>query len=181
MTDLNPMRRLRRLSSLRRWSLAVLAAAAFHALPAQALTIDANTSLQKSLMVSGSYSGVETFSVTRPGTLTIRLENISWPERLAQLNCSIYSQTGFMHSLTDSATLTFDIAGAGTYFANLSAGAGGLLNLGLFSFKVSFVPSAPPVPVPAAVWLLGSVLGIFGLRQRVLPALRSLFARTQFA
>lgn len=180
MNDSNPMRRLRRLFRSQGWALALLAAAVMHS-PAQAMTIDASTSLQKSLMVSGSYSGIESFSVTRAGTLTIHLENIAWPERLSQLNCSIYSQSGFMHSLTDSATLSFDIAGAGTYFANISAGAGGLLNLGLFSFKVSFVPSTPTVPVPAAVWLLGSVLGIFGLRQRVLPALKFLFMRTQYA
>jgi hypothetical protein len=173
MTDSNPIRRLRRCA------IALLAATAIHALPAQAVTIDANSSLQKSQMVSGTYSAVESFNVTQPGTLTIRLENISWPERLSLLNCSIYSQTGFMHALTDSATLSFDVAAAGTYFANLSAGAGGLLNLGLFSFKVSFVPSAPTVPVPAAVWLLGSVLGLFGFRRRALPALQLLFRRTQ--
>jgi hypothetical protein len=175
MNDSNPMR------LLRRCALALLAVAAFHSLPAQAMTIDANTSLQKSLMVSGNYSGMESFSVARAGTLTIRLENIAWPERLSQLNCSIYSQTGFMHSLTDSATLSFDVVAGGTYFANLSAGAGGLLNLGLFSFKVSFMPSTPTVPVPAALWLLGSVLGLFGLRRHALPTLRSLFLRTQFA
>jgi hypothetical protein len=39
----------------------------------------------------------------------------------------------------------------------------------------------PTVPVPAALWLLGSVLGIFGMRQRLLPALKFLFARTQYA
>jgi hypothetical protein len=175
MIDMKGIRPLRRLA------LAVLIVSSLQALPAQALTLDGDSALQHSTLVSGSYSGVETFSVTRAGLLTIRLENISWPEKLAQLNCAIYSQSGFMHSLTDSAELRFEIAGAGTYFANISAGAAGLLKLGLFSFKVSFEPSAPTVPVPAAIWLFASALALFGLRRHAWATIRFRFGGPQFA
>ncbi|HTU65478.1 MAG TPA: hypothetical protein VMF52_06000 [Steroidobacteraceae bacterium] len=155
---------LRRFRSL---ALGLIALAALAATPAQAVMLDGNGDLQKSTLVSGSYSSVESFSVARAGTLTVRLENIAWPEKLAQLNCSIYSDAGFMHQLTNSAELRFDVAGPGTFYANLTAGAAGFLNLGLFSFKVSFVPNAP-VPLPAAVWLLGSAVGLLGLRRRAI-------------
>jgi hypothetical protein len=128
--------------------------------------------LQSSTLVAGSSSTVYSFNVNGPGVFTVKLENISWPERLAQLDCSIYSSDGFLQALNGTSEWQFATTGAGTFYANILAGAAGRLGLGLFSIKVTFQSSASLVPVPAAVWLLASVFGLFGARRHVMPALR---------
>jgi hypothetical protein len=70
----------------------------------------------------------------------------------------------------DSEVTTFDVAGAGTYFAHIMATAGGVLDLGLYSLMMTFTPSAPPVPLPASDWML--LTGMFvlaGLARVVRP------------
>ena len=137
--------------------------------------------VQSSVLVAGSQSSVYSFNVSGPGTFTVHLENISWPERLAHLDCSIYSSGGFLQALSGSADWQFVTTGAGSFYANILAGAGGRLNLGLYSIKVTFESAAALVPLPAAAWLLASALGLFGLRRHALPALRFVLGRERFA
>jgi hypothetical protein len=137
--------------------------------------------LQSSTLVAGSSSTIYSFNVTGPGVFTVRLENISWPERLAQLDCSIYSSDSFLQALNGDSEWQFSATGAGTFYANILAGAAGRLGLGLFSIKVTFQSAASAVPLPAAVWLLASVFGLFGVRRHALPALRFVMLRDRFA
>ncbi len=134
------------------------------------------STVQGSVLVSGSAANVYSINATGPGVLTVRLENLSWPERLSQLDCSIYSGDGLLKSLSDTGSWQFVVTGPASFYASVFAGAGGRLNLGLYSFKLTFESAASLVPLPAAGWLLGSVLGIFGVR-RSLPALRFAFGR----
>lgn len=121
--------------------------------------------VSQSSMVSGSFSNVYSFSTSRAGTLTLRLENVAWPEQLASLSCNLYDNKNVLGSLSTTGELRLELAAPGTFFSHLFAQAGGTFDLGLFSFKVSFAPAAPPVPLPAGVWLLGSALGLFGVRR----------------
>lgn len=167
------MNSLIRILGARRIGAALLIAAALMAPSAQAGSVDTTTMIAGSTLVKRSYGEMQSFSATGPGTITVKLENIPWPERLAMLSCSIFSKEGLVQQLTDSGEFSFAVTGPGAYFAKINALATGALKIGLFSFKVSFEPSASPVPVPAAVWLLASALGVFGIRQRASRAKRS--------
>jgi hypothetical protein len=125
-------------------------------------------------MISGSFSGVYTFSTTQAGTLSLKLENIAWPERLAALSCNLYDSQNLLGSLATTGELQIQVAGAGTYFSHLFAQAAGALDLGLFSLNVSFHPSVSAVPLPASVWMLLSVIGLFGLRRFASPLFNTL-------
>jgi hypothetical protein len=159
---------------------ALLAVGIMVAPRAHADTIGGGALVQNSGLVSGTQSSVYSVNVNGPGVLTVQLENISWPERLAHLDCSIYSNSGFLHALQGTAEWQFVTTGPGSFYASVFAGAGGLLDIGLFSIKVTFQPSAALVPLPAGVWLLGSVLGLFGVR-RAWPAVRFVIGEDRFA
>lgn len=136
--------------------------------------------VQNSVLVSGSHASVYSLNVSGPGVLTVKLENLSWPERLAQLNCSVFSKDGLVQALNGSAEWSFAINGPASFYASVFADAAGRFKLGLYSIKVTFQSAASLVPVPAAAWLLGSVLGMFGIR-RVMPALRFAWRRESAA
>lgn len=138
------------------------------------------STVQGSVLVSGSASNVYSINAIGPGVLTVRLENISWPERLSQLDCSIYSADGLLKSLSDTSEWIFEVSGPASFYASVFAGSAGRLNLGLYSFKLTFESAASLVPLPAAGWLLASVFGIFGVR-RSLPMLRFAFGLQRFA
>jgi hypothetical protein len=128
-------------------------------------------------MISGSFSGVYTFSTAGAGTLNLRLENVAWPERLAALSCNLYDHDTLLGSLATDGVLSIEIAGRGTYFSHLFAQAAGALDLGLFSLNISFQPRIDAVPLPAAGWLLLSALGLFGFKRAALPIVKFAFAR----
>lgn len=134
---------------------------------AQADTLPVESLVQSSVLVSGTQSRLFEFDASGPGVLTVRLENISWPEQLARLDCSIYSNEGLIRAFSGAAEWRFETTGAASFYANVLAGAGGRLDLGLYSLYVSFQSHVAAVPVPAAAWLLASALGLFGLRRFV--------------
>jgi len=47
---------------------------------------------------------------------------------------------------------------AGTYYAALFGQPGDMLGIGLYGIKISQLDLPAPVPLPAALWLLGSAL-----------------------
>ncbi|MEJ0087413.1 MAG: hypothetical protein WDO72_17200 [Pseudomonadota bacterium] len=160
-----PLRRVVRIVS------GVLVLCALLAPNARADTVG-SSQVQNTRQVFGSYSEVFTLNVNGPGVLTIKLENISWPERLSQLDCSIFSKDGFMEGLAGSGEWKFVSTGPASFYASVLASSQGRFNLGLFSIRMTFESAASLVPLPGAVWLLGSVLGLFGVRRHAWPALR---------
>jgi hypothetical protein len=120
-------------------------------------------------MVSGTSSATFSFDAPTNGVVTAQLTTIAWPTPLSALSFSATSATNTLASwasTSPSATApyvdTFQV-GSGTYFAHVSATAGGSLDLGLYSLMLTFTPSAVPLPAAIGMLLMGLLI-FFGLR-----------------
>jgi hypothetical protein len=144
-----------------------LAALLFYAL--MATVAQASTVLiSDTTLVSGSESAVFSFETPGPGTVSVQLTNLDWPQSLSSLSFMATTANRVLSPWADETSgtqaLSFQVAGSGTYFADITAVAGGPLDLGVYSFSLDFTPAVPAVPLPAsAVLLLGGVAGIVGL------------------
>jgi len=128
-------------------------------------------------LISGSQSYTMAFVAPTSGTVTFQLSILSWPEPLEGLSVSATTASDLLGALALNATtapsdfMTFDVGGPGAFFAHVSGKAQGALQLGLYSLRVTFTPSA--VPLPASAWLLATgaaLMFVFvpGFRRRVL-------------
>lgn len=125
--------------------------------------------LSDTTLVSGSQSAVFSFQAPGPGTLSIQLTDIDWPQTLSSLSFMATSGNQVLASWSDSAsqsavTLSFQVTG-GHYFADVLATAGGALDLGVYSLCIQFNPTSP-VPLPATGGLLLAGLAAFILIRR---------------
>ena len=135
--------------------------------------------LSNTTLVSGSQSAVFSFNAPSAGTVSAQLTDVTWPQSLSALSfvaatanqvLSSWSATSLQPGPT-SQTLYFQVAGPGSYFADVMATAGGPLNLGVFSLSLDFKPANSPVPIPPSGWLLlSAVLLMVGLRSSGVPA-----------
>jgi len=118
-------------------------------------------------LVSGSETAVFSFEAPGPGTVSVQLTNLDWPQALSSLSFMSATASRIVSpwANADSGTwgLSFQVAGPGAYFADIMAVAGGPLDLGAYSFSLNFTPAAP-VPLPASgTLLLGGLAGLIGL------------------
>lgn len=122
---------------------------------AQASVLVADTTL-----VSGSETAVFSFDAPGPGTVSVQLTNLNWPQALSSLSFLATNANQVLSSWSEPAgssaaqSLSFQLAAGGTYFADVTATAGGVLDLGAYSFALNFTPAAPPVPLPSSGALL---------------------------
>jgi hypothetical protein len=114
--------------------------------------------LAQSTLISGTESTSDSFTITAPGTVTVELQNLPWPQTLSSLSFMATNGTQVLSdwSTTSSNTQSFAVT-PGTYFANISGTTAGALDLGLYSISITF-QSGAPVPLPASLWLLASSL-----------------------
>ena len=93
-----------------------------------------------------------------PGKLTVSAYDLGVEGTLMPpvtgLSFSVSSSTSLLGSHDGAGEMAFQIGGAGEYFVNFSAIAGGPFNIPLVSWAVSFQPNASAVPLPASVWLM---------------------------
>ena len=119
-------------------------------------------------LVSGTSAATFSFDAPTNGMVTARLTSLPWPVPLDKLSFSATTATDTLAQWSGSGNSssayveTFQV-GAGTYFAHVTATAGGDLNLGLYSLLLSFAPSAVPLPAAAGLLLLGALV-LFALR-----------------
>jgi hypothetical protein len=118
--------------------------------------------------LQGTESFAQTFNLTAPGTLTVTLSNIAWPQQLASLNFLLSSANGMMGPEMGTGTYTFAVVAGGNVFAQWFGTAQGPLNTGVYSLKIDFQPQAGgmPVPLPASVVLLLSGLALLWWQRR---------------
>jgi hypothetical protein len=116
--------------------------------------------------VRGQQSFVQSFNISGPGTLTVTLSNIAWPEQLASLNMVLGTARGLMGPEMGVGTETFNV-NSGRVFAQWFGVAQGPLDIGVYSMNIVFQPGGvTPVPLPASVALLASGLLLLGWQRR---------------
>jgi hypothetical protein len=118
--------------------------------------------------VQGTQSFTQTFNLTAPGTLTVTLSNVAWPQQLANLNFLLSTANGMMGPEMSAGTFSFNITKGGNIFAQWFGTAQGPLNAGVFSLKIDFHPlgGVAPVPLPPSALLLLSGLALMVLWMR---------------
>jgi hypothetical protein len=116
--------------------------------------------------LTGTESFSQSFNLTAPGTLTVTLSNVAWPQQLASLNFLLSSANGMMGPEMSTGTNTFAVVAGGNVFAQWFGTAQGPLNAGVYSLKIDFAPSATPVPLPTSVLLLLSGLALLLWQRR---------------
>jgi hypothetical protein len=104
--------------------------------------------------LTGTESFSQSFNLTAPGTLSVTLSNVAWPQKLASLNFLLSSANGTMGPEMGEGTHTFAVLAGGNVFAQWFGTAQGPLNAGVYSLKIDFAPSALPVPLPTSAVLL---------------------------
>jgi hypothetical protein len=154
-------------SLTRTLGVAVLGLCALLASVAQASTV----LLGDTTLVSGSETAVFSFDVPGPGTVSIQLTNLDWPQALSSLSFMATTPNQVLTSWSDPGMMfsqSINVAGGGKYFADVMATAGGPLDLGAYSLSLTFTPAGAPVLLPSSgVLLLGGLAGILGLKRRL--------------
>ena len=117
--------------------------------------------------LQGTESFAQTFNLTAPGTLTVTLSNVAWPQQLASLNFLLSSANGTMGPEMSAGTYSFAISSGGNVFAQWFGTAQGPLNAGVYSLKIDFQPQGgTTVPLPTSLLLLLSGLALLLWRGR---------------
>jgi hypothetical protein len=103
----------------------------------------------------GQQSMEQTFVVSGPGTLTVTLSNVDWPQSLASLNLLVSSTQGLLGPEMGAGTATFNVTG-GDVFAQWFGTAQGPLNTGVYGLEVVWnsATATAPVPLPTSFALL---------------------------
>lgn len=143
--------RLRQRSPARFAALVGLTLCALLAGPARAEMLVSDTSL-----VSGTESSVFAFATPGPGTVTLELTDVNWPQQLSSLTFLVSAPNKVLSPWSSAGTVPtyLQLGSAGAYFADVTASAGGSLDLGVYSLEILFTPASSPVPLPASGGLL---------------------------
>jgi hypothetical protein len=125
--------------------------------------------LDQTQFLSGQQAYVQSFSLSGPGTLTVSLTNVPWPQQLANLGVVLSSSGGLLAPVMGSGTESIKIKSGMTLFAQWFGTAQGALDTGVYSLSIKFQAAGTPVPLPASLVLL--VSGLLALVwQRRVPA-----------
>ena len=112
----------------------------------------------------GQQTFTDSFVLPGPGTLTITLSDVAWPDLLASLDLVVGTAQGLLGPEMGVGTQSFQVSG-GDVFAQWFGTAQGPLDAGAYGLKIEFAPSATPVPLPSSVVLLLSGLLLLGWRR----------------
>jgi hypothetical protein len=116
--------------------------------------------------IRGQQSGLESFSLSGPGTLTVTLANVNWPQQLASLNLVVSSASGLLGPEMGAGTESYQVTEGGEIFAQWFGTAQGPLDTGTYTVDIAFQPNASLVPLPTSIALLASGLAVIGWHRR---------------
>lgn len=131
----------------------------FSGVPLQSLVKGpAGTSINATQLVWGTSLSVNALSAGSSGQLSVRLNDIGWPQPLQSLSLLVTDLNGMWEKIDGSAAangLIFNLSGPANLFVAVFAQSQDKYIPGLYNLQASF----SPVPLPAAAWLLLSGLG----------------------
>jgi hypothetical protein len=127
--------------------------------------------------LQGTQTFSDAFSVSSPGTLSVTLGNIAFPQALSSLQLLVSSTSGLMgtpmqQNTAGTSTATFNVSQGGEIFTQWfgtanSSGALGGLNAGVYSLEINFQPgNANTVPLPTSIALFLSGIGLLIWQRR---------------
>jgi hypothetical protein len=117
--------------------------------------------------LQGQQSFTDAFSVSGPGTLSVTLDNVSWPEQLSSLNLVLGTANGLLGPEMGAGSESFKINSGGKVFAQWFGTAQGPMDVGVYSMKIMFTPAGQlAVPLPASAALLASGLALLVWQRR---------------
>jgi len=123
--------------------------------------------------MTGTQAFTDSFSVSSPGTLTVTLGNVGWPQPLSSLNLLVGSPSGAIGTMnasnSTSLTSTFDVQSGNILAQWYGTAQSSGLDAGVYSLEIQFQPSGSgtnPVPLPTSIGLLLSGLGLLIWQRR---------------
>jgi hypothetical protein len=106
--------------------------------------------------IKGTQIFTDTFDISTPGLLTVSLSAIPWLDTLQDLNCFVSSPSGgVLHGTFNGNVESIKVL-PGDISVNWYGTAAGTFGVGAYGLHVDF----QPVPIPAALPLLLSGLGV---------------------
>ena len=116
--------------------------------------------------LQGQQAFSQSFDISGPGTLTVTLTNLTWPEQLAGLDLVMATSEGLLGPEMGAGSETFKVTG-GRYFADWFGEAQGPLGLGVYCLEIKYYPQGfVPVPLPPSMVLFLSGLLLFAWQGR---------------
>ncbi len=132
--------------------------------PLDAVRLSPGAAIARTELISGTQSIVLPFFVSPDmpgGTVSVTLTDLGWPGLMSSLSFAASTSTSLLAQLAASGTTSFEVSGAGTYFATVYGVADPQFGSGLYSLNLSY----SPVPLPAAALLLASGLALLARRR----------------
>jgi hypothetical protein len=116
----------------------------------------------------GQESFTDSLNLSGPGTLTVTLTDMAWPEQLASLNSVVSSSTGLLGPEMSAGTQSFQVTG-GPVVVQWFGTAQGALDAGVYGMEIQF-QATTPVPLPTSIALLLSGLLMLVWQRRTRPS-----------
>jgi hypothetical protein len=121
--------------------------------------------------LQGTQSFSDSFTLSSPGTLTVTLGNVGWPQPLSSLSLLVSSSSGLLGqalnaSTVTSATETFNVTSGNISTSWFGSAQSGGLNAGVYSVDIQF-QATPTVPLPTSIGLFLSGLVLLIWQRRV--------------
>jgi hypothetical protein len=115
--------------------------------------------------LQGQQSFEDSFTLSGPGTLTLTLSNIAWPEPLANLDMLVSTPQGLLGPEVGPETESLKITQASQIYVQWFGTAQGPLNVGVYGLKINWAPTAVPLPSSVLLLLSGLVMLVWSRRR----------------
>jgi hypothetical protein len=117
-------------------------------------------------LISGQQTITDSFTLGGAGTLTISLQDMTFPSPLTNLDMVVSSAHGLLGPEVGAGTVSYQVTGPQQIYVEALATAGGALDTGVYGLNVMWKPAVAPVPLPTSIALLASGLMLLAWQAR---------------